>query len=74
VIGDDVNITEATYQRLIGGYVTAIDILNQRIELKNAHIKELEDKNKTLLEEANTAADKILLLKKELELALHPKK
>ena len=73
MIGDYINVTEDSYQRLIGGYVAAIDVLNARIAVKDQYIRDIEAKNKTLQDEVNLAADKILVLKKELEISFQAK-
>jgi len=41
-IGDEINVTEALYQELIGRYVSTIEVLTRRSNLKDQRIAILE--------------------------------
>lgn len=44
MVGEDIALSEDVYQRLIGQYAAAVEVLNRRIAAKDQHIVELESK------------------------------
>lgn len=49
-VGDEIGVTEDLYKNLIGGYVSAIEVLSKRIFAKDQHIATLEATLKSLTE------------------------
>jgi hypothetical protein len=41
-VGDEFGLSEDLYQKLIGRYVSAVEVLTQRITAKDQHIAKLE--------------------------------
>lgn len=42
-VGDEIGYSEELYHKLVGKFVSAIEVLNQRILAKDAHIAKLEE-------------------------------
>lgn len=50
MIGDEVGLTEELYQKMIGQYATAVEVLTRRVQVKDQRIMELETIVKTFEE------------------------